>query len=208
MADSTLQFRWVVTVQGNLDLLFVSRPDVFVAGDHAIYPVEGNPAVRQAPGAYVAIGRPKGDRGSYRVWEEGGIFPQVVFEVLPPDYRSGEMSRKFHFYEQHGAQEYYILDPDHARVEGYLNHPAGFTDVPDMDGWVSPRLGIRFGLGKGLQLFYPDGRPFLSFVELGRLLERADRRAGDESRRADAERARADKLAAKLRELGGNPDVG
>lgn len=36
MADNTLQFEWIVTLQGNLDLLFRSNPNVFVAGDHLI----------------------------------------------------------------------------------------------------------------------------------------------------------------------------
>jgi hypothetical protein len=43
MADNTLQFEWIVTLQGNLDLMFRDVPDVFVAGDHLIYPVEGEP---------------------------------------------------------------------------------------------------------------------------------------------------------------------
>lgn len=214
MSDNTLQYQWIVTIQGNIDLLFKDNPDVFVAGDNLIYPVERKNTIRQAPDVYVAFGRPKGHRGSYRVWEEGGIFPQVVFEVLSPGNRSGEMARKFLFYEKYGAEEYYILDPDRIRMEGYLNRSGGFEDVPDMDGWVSPRLGIRFGLGVDLQVFYPDGRPFLTFVELGRQLEavgqRAEaekQRAEAERQRAEAERQRAEKFAAKLRELGVDPDA-
>jgi Uma2 family endonuclease len=59
----------------------------------------------------VAFGRPKGDRGSYRVWQEGGVFPQVVFEVWSPNNRYTEMLSKFAFYEAQGAEEYYILYP-------------------------------------------------------------------------------------------------
>jgi hypothetical protein len=33
MADSTTQFRWIVTLQGGLAALFRDRDDVFVAGD-------------------------------------------------------------------------------------------------------------------------------------------------------------------------------
>lgn len=84
LAENTLQYQWIVMIQGNLDLLFRHQPDVFVAGDNLIYPVEGHPEIRMAPDIYVAFGRPKGHRGSYRVWEEAGIFPQVVFEILSP----------------------------------------------------------------------------------------------------------------------------
>src|SRR5262249_60716425 len=75
MSDNTLQYQWIVTIQGNLDLLFKDNPDVFVAGNNLIYPVEGQVEVRQAPDVYVAIGRTNGHRGSDKGWEEGGIFP-------------------------------------------------------------------------------------------------------------------------------------
>jgi hypothetical protein len=39
MADNTEQFRWIVTIQQNLDWLFADRPDGFVAGDLLWYPV-------------------------------------------------------------------------------------------------------------------------------------------------------------------------
>src|SRR3954463_10680815 len=81
MAENTLQFRWIVTIKEGLDWVFSDRPDVFVAGDLFWYPVEGHPEICQAPDTLVAFGRPKGDRGPYKQWEEEGIAPQVVFEV-------------------------------------------------------------------------------------------------------------------------------
>jgi Uma2 family endonuclease len=41
----------------------------------------------------VVFGRPKGDRGSYKQWEENNIIPQVVFEILCPGNRSQEMAK-------------------------------------------------------------------------------------------------------------------
>jgi Uma2 family endonuclease len=77
MAEHTRQFRWIVTIKENLELLFAAQPDVFVAGDLFWYPVQGDNTIRQAPDTLVVFGRPKGDRGSYRQWEEGDIAPQV-----------------------------------------------------------------------------------------------------------------------------------
>ena len=65
MADNTKQFRWIVTIKENIDLLFAADPNVFVAGDLLWYPVEGDNTIRNAPDAMVVFGRPKGDRGSY-----------------------------------------------------------------------------------------------------------------------------------------------
>src|SRR5262245_17681242 len=84
MSDNTVQFRWIQTIEGNLEALFRERDDVFVAGDNLWYPVEGEVEVRQAPDVYVVFGRPKGDRGSYKQWEENNVPLTVVFEVLSP----------------------------------------------------------------------------------------------------------------------------
>jgi len=66
MSDNTVQFAWIALVMWNLEHLFAGRPNVFVAGDHLIYPVEGKPDIRLAPDVYVAFGPHKGHRGSYR----------------------------------------------------------------------------------------------------------------------------------------------
>src|SRR5207248_3054507 len=86
-ADNTLQFRWIVTIKEGVERVYRDRSDAFVAGDLLWYPVEGHPKICQAPDTLVALGRPKGYRGSYKQCEEGGIAPQVVFEVLSPGNR-------------------------------------------------------------------------------------------------------------------------
>src|SRR5262245_28141457 len=163
IAHNTRQFRYIVTIQGGLDLLFHDRPDVFVAGDLHWYPVEGDNKKRAAPDAMVVFGRPKGDRGSYRQWEEGGIAPQVVFEVLSPGNRIGELMRKLYFYETYGVEEFYVYDPEDGDMEGSHRVESRLRQIPDMTEWVSPRLGIRFSLVEGeLELYRPDGTRFCS----------------------------------------------
>jgi Uma2 family endonuclease len=208
MADNTLQYEWIVTIKGNLDILFLDRPDVFVAGDLLWYPVEGDSKTRTAPDAMVALGRPKGYRGSYRQWEEGGIAPQVVFEVLSPGNRAGKMIRKFKFYERFGVQEYYIYDPDVNEFSGYQRLALELVEIGQVDGWVSPLLGIRFNCsGPQLKIEYPDGQPFLSFSELGKKSETIARERDAIAEERDAERERAERLAAQLRALGVEPKL-
>lgn len=216
MSDNTVQFRWIVTLQGNLDDMYRGVPDVFVAGDHLIYPVRGDRDTRQAPDVYVAFGRPKGDRGSYKVWEEGGIFPQVVFEVWSPNNRFEKMRKKFAFYEKHGAEEYYIVYPEFPmHIDAWQRSSDRFVQLETVSGFVSPRLGIRFEVTPDeLTVFRPDGTRFLSFLELaGRAADETERaqreaaRAQQEAARAQQEAERAAKLAAKLRELGIDPDT-
>ena len=209
MADNTLQFQWIVTIQGNLDIALRDDPNVFVAGDHLIYPVQGEGTVRQAPDVYVAFGRRKGHRGSYRVWDEGGTFPQVIFEVWSPGNRYRNMERKRKFYERYGAEEYYIVYPDFpAYVEVWNRADGRFEEVEDTEAWRSPRLGIRFEVNLGhLTMYHADGRRFLTHVELGEFAEQETERADQERARAEQEKERADKLAARLRELGFDPDA-
>lgn len=229
LSDNTLQFRWIMTIQGGLDALFIQNPLVFVAGNLLWYPIEGDNVTRRAPDAMVVFGRPKGERGSYRQWDEEGIGPQVVFEVNSPGNRPDEIVRKFRFYERFGVEEYYIYDPDKKLLVGYMRRGAVLEEIENMSGWVSPRLGIRFELSSGdLQIFCPDGRMFSTYLELAeeaknasesarferqradkeqKLAEQERRRAEREQARAEQQQQRANDLAAKLRQLGIDPDA-
>jgi Uma2 family endonuclease len=194
MSDNTVQFRWIMTIQGGLDALFRDNANVLVAGDLLWYPVEGDNTIRQAPDIMTAFERPKGDRGSYRQWEEGGIAPQVVFEVWSPLNRPGKMEEKFQFYDRYGVEEYYLYYPERNHLEGWIRSEGRLREIPTMSGWVSPRLGIRFELTtETLHICGPDGVRFLTYVEL--------------AQQRDEERARAERLAAKLRALGIDPDA-
>jgi Uma2 family endonuclease len=206
IAENTLQFQWIVVIKEGLEVLFRNNPNVFIAGGLFWYPVEGDPTIRVAPDAMVVIGRPKGHRRSYRQWVEGGIAPQVVFEVLSPGNRGSELVRKFHFYEQYGVDEYYMYDPDDGDLAGWRRTENRLKEVSQMDGFVSPRLGIKFEPGDGednLLIRYPDGRPFLTYGEMFDRMEANERRADEEKRRADDAVRRVSELEARLRALEG-----
>jgi Uma2 family endonuclease len=140
IAENTLQFEWIVTIKEGLEAVFIDDPNVFVAGDLLWYPVEGDPTIRMAPDAMVVLGRPKGRRGSYQQWKEGGIAPQVVFEVLSPGNRYDELLRKFQFYKRYGVEEYYAYDPDYNTLSGWQRKGGTLQVIPEMNGWVSPLL--------------------------------------------------------------------
>jgi Uma2 family endonuclease len=198
MADNTKQGRWIVILFDNLLALLAEVADVFVAADVFWYPVEGEPKTRVAPDVLVAFGRPRGDRGSYKQWEEGGVAPQVVFEVLSPSNDYAEMADKFDFYERHGVEEYYVYDPDKNALVMYLRRGELLRRVRPGEGLVSPRLGVRFQLTEPeMTVYRPDGRPFLSFVQL-----EAERVRAEEERRQAVERAeQAEAEVERLRRL-------
>src|ERR1043165_3387705 len=148
----------IVTIKCGLETLFKQDANVFVAGDLFWYPVEGDNRIRQAPDTMVIFGRPKGHRGSYLQWLEGGIAPQVVFEVLSPGNRAGEMREKREFYARYGVEEYYEYDPDRGALRGWQWERETLNPIPQMQGWISPRLKARFDLeGEDLVLTGPEG---------------------------------------------------
>lgn len=227
MSDNTWQAEWIARLMWNAAYLFKKRDDVFVASDHLIYPVEGRPKIRFAPDTYVAFGVKKRHRGSYKVWLEGGIFPQVVFEVYSPGNSQPEFESKFGFYEKYGAEEYYIVYPDDpCTIVGYLRTGDKLVEIPNMNGFASPRLGIRFVVeDDDIDVLGPDGNRWLAPDERAEELEEerlkaerkaatANRRAATAQRRADLADARAaetaakaEALRAKLRAAGIDPDA-
>lgn len=166
MGENTKQFNLIALIKENLEALFAEQPDVFIAGDLFWYPVEGRVNIRRAPDAMVVFGRPKGDRGSYKQWEEDNIAPQVVFEIISPGNTVKEMQHKLEFYSTYGVEEYYAYDPDDETLDGWIRTPTGdlepIAHTPNLNGWVSPRLGIRFDMPshRSLTIYRPDGEPF------------------------------------------------
>ncbi|MDJ1172058.1 Uma2 family endonuclease [Roseofilum sp. BLCC_M154] len=169
LADNTIQFRYITTIQGGLDALYSNDPDVFIAGDLLWYPVEGDNVTRVAPDVMVAFGRPKGDRRSYRQWEENNIAPQVVFEIASPSNTLKELEdKKLKFYTRYGVQEYYLFDPDRSQLKGWIRQKQGnVVPIASMQNWVSPLLNVRFVLAEAgeLQLYSPSGERFATYVE-------------------------------------------
>jgi Uma2 family endonuclease len=214
MADNTEQYHWIVIIKENLEILFASYSDVFIAGDLLWYPIPLQKIPPTAPDVMVVFGRPKGKRTSYRQWNEDNIPPQVVFEILSPSNKPVDMDKKLVFYNTYGVEEYYIYNPANFQLDAWLRQNGDLTKLWHVNGWVSPRLGIKFETSQGeLEIYRPDGRRFLSSVELEQravqaesLLQQERQRAEQERQRAEQERQRAEQLAAYLRTLGIDPN--
>lgn len=221
MADNTIQFRWITIIHYNLAWLFADNNEVFVAGDLLWYPVEGNNKLRQAPDVMVVFGVPKGDRGSYQQWKENNIAPQVVFEILSPGNTPKEMERKLLFYDRYGVEEYYLYDPQKNSLTGWLRSELFLEMIDEINGFVSPKLGIRFELTAETLMFYrPDEQPFTDYIEVQQQLEVAENRALEaeslatiaeeelqqERQEKEISQERAKRLEQLLREAGIDPE--
>ena len=174
MGESTHHIQWIITILCNLKKLFNHREDVFVAGDLFWYPEFGNKYYRAAPDIMVVFGRPsrrKENVGAYRQWHEEHQPPQVVLEVLSPSDTNEILNKKVTFYEDNKVEELYLCNPHTAEFQGMLLKNGTYEIIENLEGWQSPRLGVRFEKGGDYNLLFPDGSPFMTPEEKQILLE-------------------------------------
>ncbi|EKD09030.1 hypothetical protein SPLC1_S204310 [Arthrospira platensis C1] len=111
------------------------------------------------------------------------------------------MNRKLLFYDRYGVEEYYIYDPQKNNLTGWLRSETWLDIIEPINGWVSPRLGIRFDLSSdNLVLYRPDGQPFADYLE-------AQQQLTTMTEQLEQERQRNQRLEQLLREAGLNPDA-
>ena len=193
MAENTTQYEWIVMIRENLDALL---DNAFVAADLFWYPVKGQPGIVQAPDCLVAFNRPKGHRRSYRTWMEGGVVPQVVFEVLSPSNILPEMVKKLRFYDEHGVEEYYVWDPDNITLNVYIRDHGALLELLNPPEFRSPALGVTFLLTRtGLTILDPQGQPFRSFKQITDAL--AEEKAATKAAKKLASQARTQAASAE-----------
>jgi hypothetical protein len=118
------------------------------------------------------------------------------------------MMNKLRAYEQHGVEEVYYYDPQTGQLQAWIRREGRLTPVEQVHGFESPRLKIRFRPGQpDMRVERPDGSAFESFNELAEQVRAERERVRQEQALAQRERERADRLAAKLRALGVDPDA-
>ncbi len=139
--------------------------------------------------------------------------PRLSLKFGRQETATSRMIRKLKFYERYGVEEYYIYDPDDNELTGCRRIGDELVEIAEMNGWTSPRLGIRFdSSGSVLRIYGPDGRAFLTFAELEQqkkaLAQERDQVTHERDQVAQelqAERERVERLAAQLRSLGVEP---
>lgn len=202
--------------------LWESRADWFFGIDMGLYFSPDEPPI--VPDGFISVGvesvRDENLRLSYVLWEEGGVVPQFVLEVVSQKYR-GEYSLKKQLYQQLGVLYYAIYNPRRKRksvLEIYRLSDAGYLPMVGQPVWL-PELGLGLGRerlnhqGREREwLFWYDeqGNRYPTPQErVEQELKRAQQerqRAQQERQRADEAEARSHRLADRLRQLGVDPD--
>jgi Uma2 family endonuclease len=201
---------------------YLEGQQAIVLADQFLYYAQGFPKLRVAPDVMVVFNVPPGARDNYKVWAEGQV-PVVIFEMTSAGTQDRDEKVKKDLYESLDIPEYWQFDPKGEwipeKLRGFRLQEGGYA--PITDGRSEP-LGLRLVVEEALIGFYREdtGEKLLASEELVQalrqetlarqeaeaLLEQERERAEQERQRAEQERDRAERLAAKLRELGEDPD--
>lgn len=144
-----------------LERVFPEPSDVFIAANHFLY---WDPRQRgQVIGAdlYVVKGVGRKNRSSYKVWEEGGRVPDVVFEFASEETWRKDRADKKRLYEQDlRIPEYFLFDPigrflPH-QLEGFRLEAGVYQPIEPANGRLhSEQLGLEL-LAEGMYLRFFD----------------------------------------------------
>ena len=112
MAESDWHLDVMIYLIQGLQLHFSSQPEVYVSGNNFFYYKEGDPTKRLSPDVYAVFGVGNQACYCYKVWEEDGKRPAVVFEITSTKTQDEDTGRKRRIYEQElQVPEYFLFDP-------------------------------------------------------------------------------------------------
>lgn len=186
---------------------FADRTDFFAGGNMFVY-YSRNQAMNRdfrGPDFFVVLGTDGiRERQGWVVWEEEGRYPDVIVELLSPSTAAADRGVKKNLYERvFRTPDYFIFDPfDPNSLTGWhLELGRGYQPLqPNPQGWLwCETLQLWLGTWEGVIDREPTTGTchWLRFYdEQGNLVLLPE----------EVERQRAERLAARLRELGEDPD--
>ena len=127
----------------HLTAKFRHRPDVYVGRDLPWYPDQETPDEFARVDLLIAFGRPNHPRTAYVQWEEDNVPPTALFEIHSPE-NAHEEFRPFDYCSWAGVEECYGYEQERNSLYMVIQQGARRHFVEDLDGFTSPRLGLRF----------------------------------------------------------------
>src|SRR5262249_6557502 len=206
VSDSDLHLAAMIWLLEALqDFLYPGSGSWYVAANLLFYYEQGNPGARCSPDGLGARGVGSHYRLSYRLWEEG-VVPSTFFEIASRRTWRADIGPKRPLYAGLGIAEDFVFDPHRRFLDPVLQgfRRRGNPSValrPAADGRLTRReLGLRL-VPEGSLLRLVDvatGRPIPTRAELA---EQERRRSRQQRRRAQEERQRAEQALAELERL-------
>ena len=233
--DNELQRFVPFLLQRILTLIWPGRCDYFFGMDIAYYYDSAQPSVSPDGFLSIGVEKRKREnnrdsngRISYLLWEENYVVPTLVLECVSQKY-GGEYDEKKDKYAQLGILYYVIYDGGRYHSEKGETSKGDAFEVHRLENgeyvrqpgepvWLA-EIGLGIGRKRGefdewtrewLYWYDQQGNRYPSpdeALESERFIAQQQRaRAEQQEARAEQEKVRAEQLAAKLRELGVDPD--
>lgn len=178
MAESDQARKYLTYGVEVLEIYFQNREDVYVSGNLFIYYQKGNPKAVVAPDVFVVFGVAKGERLSYKFWEEGNKAPDFVLEITSKTTQDKDEEDKPELYARLGVKEYFQYDPtgDYLNpqlkggrlIEGQYQPITGTLSPDGIFSLFSESLGLELRLLPAGELRFYDpktGEKLLSHQE-------------------------------------------
>jgi Uma2 family endonuclease len=198
-----------------------SADQFFTATDLNLYYDVAHPLWHKRPDWFLVLGQSPAQtqqdlRRSYVIWQEG-VLPFLVVELLSPGTEAEDFGKtlrevntpptKWQVYEQILRIPYYVLFDRYTnqfRVFRILGTRYEEMQLPEPKFWFAD---LELGLGVWQGTYQSIEGQWLRWYDAQDIwIPLPEEQVDQERQRADQERQRADKLAARLRELGIDPD--
>ena len=207
--ESNLHLQQIILLIQCLEWWWREREDYFAAGNLTIYysPNQKKSEFCRGPDFFVVLGtNPNPNRRSWVVWREEGKYPNLIVEILSDSTAKVDREEKKQIYQDiFRTPDYFWFDPESLEFAGFTLISGQYQPIaPNAQGWLwSQQLGLYLGLSANkLRYFTPEGELVPTPAEAA---QQAENRAVEAENQVQQERQKSAKLAAKLRELGINP---
>jgi Uma2 family endonuclease len=186
-----------------LEWLWRDNNDFYASGNVTVYysPRQLKSEHFRGPDFFVVLGTERKPRKSWVVWEEDGKYPNVIVELLSDSTAKTDKGLKKQIYQDiFRIPEYFWFDPHNLEFAGFVLLAGKYQPMEaNSQGWLwSQQLDLFLGV---------DQHKLRFFTAEGELVPTPEEVAKQQFARAEQERQCSDRLAAKLRELGIDPNT-
>jgi len=201
--ETELHLRQIILLFKCLEWLWRDRNDFYAAGNLTIYYSQNKLKTEdfRGPDFFVVLDTEPKTRKSWVVWEEGGKYPHVIVEILSESTANTDKEFKKKLYQDiFRTPDYFWFDPYTLEFAGFHLVDGRYQPLtPNEQGHLwSQQLELYLGIDQGLLRF---------FTPEGELVPTPEEEADSERQQKELALSKAERLAAKLRELNIDPDT-
>lgn len=201
--ETELHLEQIMLLLKCLKWLWRDRTNFYAAGNLTIY-YSLNKRKSQdfrGPDFFVVLDSDRKTRKSWVVWEEDGKYPNVILEILSESTATTDKEFKKKLYQNtFRTPDYFWFDPYTLEFAGFHLVDGKYQplEANNQGHLWSQQLNLYLGIHQGLLRF---------FTPEGQLVPTPEEEAESERKQKEWAINRAERLAAKLRELNIDPDT-